>query len=253
MPAGTGHALSRGYALRALLIGRRVPFGPNGELSAIAKTPAHCPLELTPLGLWGDEVGDSQRHGGLDKAIHHYPFEHYREWASELGRALEVGAFGENFSTLGMNETCVCVGDVWRIGSALLQISQGRQPCWKLGVRFGDATMPRRLQDSGRTGWYYRVLEAGQIMPGDSLRLVVRPRPEWPLSRLTNLLYRDRLSLGDLQQMATLPELSASWRNIALKRLQLGRVEDFSPRLHAPPARPWANDATVATAPQRLR
>ncbi len=155
--------------LDALLTGRARPFTRPGSRSGIAKSPRDGALRVTPVGLEGDEQGDLRVHGGVEKAIHHYPREHYAAWIAELGEhplLMQAGAFGENFSTSGWSEADVCLGDRVRAGTALLEVSQGRMPCWKLNDRFEVAGMSLRVQESGRTGWYYRVLEEGVVAGG---------------------------------------------------------------------------------------
>src|SRR5690606_1145821 len=162
-------------SLLAVLIGSAVPYTRPGSMSGIAKRPVDATLDIGVSGLRGDEQGDLRVHGGPDKAVHHYPFDHYAAWRGELGaHALldAAGAFGENFSTLGWTEQTVCIGDVVQAGTAVLEVSQGRQPCWKLNDRFDVPDMARRLQASGRTGWYYRVPEPGKVRVGDSLHLL---------------------------------------------------------------------------------
>jgi len=224
-----------------LLVGRRAPFGPNGEPSAIDKRRLTGPVALGALGLEGDEQGDLRHHGGADKALHHYPAEHYPAWRRALPEVSaaqwEPGAFGENLSTTGLTEGDVCIGDVFRLGSALLQVSQARQPCWKLNVRFGRSDMSRLVQASARTGWYYRVLDSGEIAAGMDMRLIERPHPEWPLARLLHHLYVDPLERQALAAIARLAVLPPSWRQLAERRLRTGRVEDSSARLDTPPVR----------------
>lgn len=227
------------HAVLAVLVGRAVPFGRPGVRSAIAKAPAEGPVRVTPSGLAGDEQGDLRHHGGPEKAVHHYPFDHYPAWRRELPGPPAIlgapGAFGENLSTSGLTEATVCVGDLWRAGTALLEVSQGRQPCWKLNRRFGVPDMARRVQASGRTGWYYRVREAGTVRAGDALRLLDRPHPGWPLARLIRILYVDRLDRAALAAVAGLEPLAASWRELAARRLERGTVEDWSARLDGSP------------------
>ncbi|MCR8723116.1 MOSC domain-containing protein [Frigidibacter sp. ROC022] len=217
-----------------LLTGRTAPLPDSKALSGIAKRPVDRPLPLGPEGFEGDEQADLRAHGGVEKAVHHYPYDHYPTWAAELG-ALPLlgapGAFGENISTSGLTEASIAVGDVFRLGSAVLQVSQGRQPCWKLNRRFGVPDMSRRVQRSGRTGWYYRVLQSGEVAPGDRLELVERAAPEWTLQRLWQALYVDRLNKAELEGMAALEVLAEGWRKHARRRLQSGRVEDWSKRL----------------------
>lgn len=229
-------------AATRLLVGRVRPFGPNGEPSAIDKHCVATPLRLTMTGFVGDEQGDSRHHGGPDKAIHHYPEEHYAAWRHELAQlpaeCFRSGAFGENIGTVGLTEENVCIGDLFRLGGALLQVSQARQPCWKLNVRFGYPNMARRVQACARTGWYYRVLEGGEVAPGAELRWVERPCPDWPLARLLHHLYVEPLHCDALATLAALDVLPASWRELAARRLASGRVEDWSRRLETPLAVP---------------
>ena len=220
------------------LVGKARPFGPQGEPSAIAKHHVTAPLQLTLLGLGGDEQGDRLHHGGPDKALHHYPADHYPHWREELPQvAVErwgIGTFGENLAPSGLTEEQVCIGDVFRLGPTLIQISQIRQPCWKLNVRLGVDDMAQRVQDLVRTGWYYRVLETGEVAPGMELRLIDRPHPDWSLTRLAYYLYTDTLNRNALQALADLAPLAPSLRQLAAKRLDSGGVEDWSRRLRAP-------------------
>lgn len=219
----------------AVLIGRIAALGTNGAVSAIAKSPVTGSLAIHSEGLAGDEQADRQHHGGPEKAVHHYPFDHYATWRSELpDRACvlsRVGVFGENISTSGLTEADVCVGDVWRAGTALLQVSQARQPCWKLNERFGQKDMARRVQSTGRTGWYYRVIEPGKVEAGDTFSLIDRPCPAWPLARLLHVFYVDRLDRASLADIAELGPLSESWRRLATNRLARSSVEDWTQRL----------------------
>jgi MOSC domain-containing protein YiiM len=227
--------MSKNHCVRHVLVGRAVPLERSGRLSGIHKTPVAGPVAITATGLSGDEQGDRRHHGGPEKAVHHYPFQHYAAWQVEhppLAPYLaSPGAFGENLSTLGFSEADVRVGDVYRIGTALLQVSQARQPCWKLNVRFALPEMARRVQTSGRTGWYYRVLEPGTIRAGDELVLVESPNPDWTLDRVLHYLNVDTLNPPALRALASLPFLAESWRSIALRRLVRCAVEDWEPRL----------------------
>ena len=220
--------------LSGLLTGAVRPLGDKGVPSGIDKRLVAGPVALTASGLAGDAQGDLRVHGGPDKALHHYPFDHYAHWAEELG-ALPLlsrcGAFGENLSTLGLTEADVAVGDVFALGSAIIEVSQGRQPCWKLNARFGVADMARRVQISGRTGWYYRVLQAGTVAPESEVRLVERRAPEWSIRRIWQIFYRDPLNRDALAELAELAPLAEGWRRHARRRLDTGTVEDWSRRL----------------------
>lgn len=220
-----------------VLCGQLLPLGTKGHLSGIAKMRVPSPWRITHTGLAGDAQGDLENHGGLEKAVHQYPFDHYADWRQEFGGHPllgEPGAFGENLSTMGWTEQTVHIGDVVGFGSAVLQVSQGRQPCWKLNARFGREDVAYRTQMSGRTGWYYRVLEEGTADPSDLLKLVERPRPDWPLTRLTILLYRDKDRYEELAAMAAIPELADGWRTLAARRIETRATESWTSRLNGP-------------------
>lgn len=217
-----------------VLTGPAAPLSGSHARSAIAKTAAARPLMLTALGFEGDEQADRRVHGGPEKAVHHYPWDHYAAWRADLGDLPLLdhpGAFGENVSVAGLTEDAVAVGDIFRLGTALVQVSQGRQPCWKLNHRFGVPDMARRVQQSGRTGWYYRVLQPGTVAPGDRLDLIDRLAPDWTLRRLWQAMYVDRLNRDELRGIAALDVLAEGWRKYAQRRLDSGRVEDWRPRL----------------------
>lgn len=227
-----------GILLLQVRVGTVRPLGPRGVPSAIAKEARDESVQVAVSGIVGDGQGDRVHHGGPDKAVHHYALEHYAVWKREL---LEAGAlfdhagvFGENFSTLGLDEGGVCVGDVFDVGGAVLQVSQARQPCWKLDLRTSIPGMAARVQETARTGWYYRVLSPGPVRAGDRLRLAARPNPRWPLRRLLHYLYAEPMNRRALGEVAGLEALSSSWRGLVERRLRSGGVEDWSRRLTVP-------------------
>jgi MOSC domain-containing protein YiiM len=200
----------------ALLAGK-ARYLARGEASAIAKSPVPGPVKIRYLGLEGDEQADLRVHGGPDKALHHYPHDHYARWSEmKAGEPLLAapGAFGENVATLGLVEDQVCIGDRFRLGSALLEISQGRQPCWKQGERLHWAALPALMVKEHRSGWYYRVIEEGVAEPGDALSLVERPLPAWTVRRVFGLLVagEHRTDPAALRELAGMPTLFAGWR-----------------------------------------
>jgi len=224
--------MSPSWALLSLRIGTAVP-GPRGQLTAIDKQPVTRAQYLEQTKFRKDQQGDTVHHGGAEKAVHHYAADHYPKWAEELAESsvhnLEEGGFGENLSTLGLTEDDVAIGDIFELGDAVIQVSQPRQPCWKLNERFNVPDMALRVQNTGRTGWYYRVLQPGWVQPDDPLRRVSRPQPEWTLTRVLRILYDDRFEPGEL---AALAELAPRLRDLAAKRLSSMTVEDWTRRLH---------------------
>ena len=173
------------------------------------------------------------------KALHHYAREHYPSWLAELGERAVLrapGAFGENLSTRGLTENEVCVGDIYRAGTALLQVSLARQPCWKLDHRFDTRGMAARVQASGKTGWYYRVLEEGWLRAGDALCLQERPQAQWPLARVQDILNRRVLSRAVLRALSELPEAVAELARALRKTGRSGEAEDWTRRLKATPS-----------------
>ena len=221
----------------AVLRGPAVPFTRPGSYSAIAKSPVSGTVTVGTLGVDGDEQGDPRVHGGPDKALHQYAQAHYPLWQSELGPlpVLDApGAFGENLASSGMTEQDLCLGDQVSIGSVLLEVSQSRQPCWKLNDRFDVPDMARRVQHTGRTGWYYRVLEAGTLQAGDAITLVARPWPQWSLARVIAVLYHQPLDAAVLTDLAELP-LPPPWRRLVEGRLAHGVTEDWTKRLDGTP------------------
>lgn len=215
------------WTIRSLNLGSARPFRDDGEQSAIAKRPADGPVQVGPLGLSGDEQADLTVHGGPDKAIHHYPHDHYASWQIELGQHPLLGgegAFGENLSTLGLVEDQVCIGDRFRFGSALIEVSQGRQPCWKLDHRFDHKGLSALVIRTGRSGWYYRVVEVGVAESGDALELVERPLPEWSVARVFALLIGGghRADQAALRHLTSLDLLAQNWRQRAAKMVGEG-------------------------------
>ncbi len=168
--------------------------------------------------LTGDGQADLCAHGGLDKAINAYPFEHYAFWRSDLGFSeLLNGAFGENFTVQGMTETEACVGDIFEVGGALVQISQPRQPCGKLSRWWGVRDLVARVVHTGKTGWYFRVLHEGSVEAGMTLKLVDRPYPEWTIAAANNVMLHRNEMRAAAQALAECPALSDSWKGTLSK------------------------------------
>lgn len=225
------------WSIDAVHIGGVKPLGAQGIPSGIDKLPVAGPVALVASGLAGDGHGDTRHHGGPEKALHLYPRVHYAAWRRELPDlrgCFAAGAFGENLAVRGITEADACIGDVFRAGTALIELSQGRQPCWRLNLRFGIADMARRVQTSGRTGWYFRVIEEGDLAAGSTLTLMRRPNPDWTLGRAHHLLYQDTLNFEALAEFAALPGLSPSWQTLARRRLERRSVERWNTRVQTP-------------------
>ncbi|AFI82962.1 MOSC domain-containing protein [Methylophaga nitratireducenticrescens] len=220
--------------LLQLRIGQLQPLADTGVSTGIFKQETVSAF-VNKHGLEQDEYGDTQHHGGPEKALHHFASDHYGRLkeqlpASAADRCLP-GAFGENLVTEGLTEADVCVGDIYKLGEVIVQVSQPRQPCWRLNARFGLPDMSHRLQGTLRTGWYYRVLQTGMIHQGDTLVLIQRPNPEWPLSRMLSVLYLTTKDWPALSSMAELELLSPNLRRLARNRLETRQVEDWGKRL----------------------
>lgn len=210
--------------LDALLTGMPQLFHPTRGMSSMARTPADGPIAVGPLGFVGDEVADPSVHGGTDKAVHFYPAEHYAAWRADLGdhpRLAAPGGFGENLSALGLTEDRVRIGDRFRIGTALFEIAQGRQPCWKLDHHFARPAMAADVIRSGRGGFYFRVIEAGVVAAGDAIEQRARGPAQWTVARVFDLLigggHKQTGAHSALAELAALPTLAANWRARAAK------------------------------------
>lgn len=157
--------------------------------TAIFKEPVLLRVRVGRENVEGDRQADLRVHGGPDKAVYAYDLSAYEHWRRELGRELPFGQFGENLTVEGMPETEVRIGDVYRVGGALLQVSQPRSPCYKLAMRMGSPAFLRTFLESGRTGFYLRVLEEGEIGAGDAIELVSRDAKALTVAEMTRLTY----------------------------------------------------------------
>lgn len=205
--------------LAALCTGQPRPFrGP--ETSAIDKRPVEGSIAIRTLGLAGDAVADPKHHGGPEMAVHHYPHDHYPMWRERIGAhdlLDRVGSFGENIVTTGWTEANVHVGDRFRIGTALLEVSQPRQPCWKIEHRFHRKGMVADILRTHACGWYYRVIEEGAAQAGDAIERVEIGHGEWTVGRVFAALYDPtrKPSSAELDDIAGLERLCPQWREKA--------------------------------------
>ncbi len=208
-----------GTPVLALLAGKAMPFA-NREQSAIAKWYLNGPVTIGPLGIEGDEQADQRYHGGPDKALHLYPHDHYARWHADApGHPLltMAGAFGENISTSGLTEDQVCIGDRFRLGTALIEISQGREPCWKQAHRMDWPKLPKLMVKEARSGWYFRVIEPGVAEAPCNIVLTDRPHPEWTVRRVFRMVVAgdERSRSAAFGELAKLEVLFDGWRERA--------------------------------------
>lgn len=201
--------------------------------TALAKAAVDGPVHVGVTNLDGDEQSDLAHHGGVHKAVLAYAADHYRRWSRVAEELAAPGAFGENLTVGGLDEQLVCLGDVWAVGTARLEVSQPRQPCWKLNERFGRDDVVSLVQGSGRTGWYLRVLAEGFVEAGDVLTLIERPSPEWTVARANDVMHHHRHDRGLAAELAAVPALAPSWR-ATLEARASGGETDSSSRTDSP-------------------
>jgi len=195
----------------------------NGQpvSTGIYKTPVAGRVMLRELNLDGDRQADLNVHGGPTKAAYAYPSEHYDYWRSELpGTELPWGMFGENFSTEGLEESKVNIGDRFRIGSAEVTVTEPRMPCYKLGIKFSRADIIRRFLASGRTGFYFSVQREGEVEAGDNIALIARDEKNVTVADITRLYAREKNDVETLRRSIALEALPASWRDHFRRQLE---------------------------------
>ena len=222
MSASARNTISASGSIVSVQVGRTAPLGPRKVPSAFVKRPIAGPVMAKQLGLVGDHQADLRVHGGPDKAIYCYPVEHYAKWLAErpLAEALLVpGGFGENLTTRGLDEDRTCIGDVLRIGGVTAQVTQPRQPCFKLGLHFKDPQILRQMLRSGRSGWYLRVLDPGLVEAGASITRIGCRNPTWSVARL-NHLFGSHATVEEIAELAELSELAAGLSDSARAALE---------------------------------
>jgi MOSC domain-containing protein YiiM len=196
-------------------IGGIAPLGPRRVPSAFVKHPVAGPVAIGQLGLAGDAQADLRVHGGHDKAVYGYPAAAYPTWRAAVphhAERLGPGAMGENLTLDGWSDGDVAIGDHVRLGTALLQVSEPRMPCYKLGLVFGDAAMVKHFAAVGISGWYYRVLEPGTVATGDIATCVARSNPAWTIARFFAAVGGGAIRRDDLAEIAALDGLAEGWR-----------------------------------------
>jgi MOSC domain-containing protein YiiM len=208
--------------LVAISVGRpkEVQWRGRSVQTSIFKTPISGSVNVARLNIEGDEQSDLSVHGGAEKAVYAYPAEHYDFWRRELpDTELPWGSFGENFTTEGLLEDEVCIGDRYRVGSVELVVTQPRMPCYKLAIRFGRTEMVKRFLESGRSGFYLAVEREGTLTAGDAIERFARDERHLTVADVVALYAADSANQPLLETASDHPSLPASWREYFRKRL----------------------------------
>jgi MOSC domain-containing protein YiiM len=198
--------------------GSTLPYRGKQVRSGFVKTTVPGPVAFGADGLEGDVVVDLRVHGGPDKAICCFPREHLAHFGAAIDRPpLAPGAFGENLTVEDLLEPDVCIGDVFRLGGGLVQVSQPRGPCFKIGARWGAHALPGQVARERRSGFYFRVLEPGAVRPGDAIVLEER-RSAVTVDEVMRVTYPERHDVAGRERVLAVPELAAQWRAGLAKR-----------------------------------
>jgi MOSC domain-containing protein YiiM len=187
----------------------------RGEIvtTAIWKHPVDGRIAIRGVNLHGDDQADRQVHGGPDKAVYAYAREDYDAWRDDHGVMTTPGQFGENLTVEGIDLRQAIVGEHWEVGSAILEVAQPRLPCFKLGIRMNDLRFPKRFQNEGRMGAYFRIVREGDVGAGDAIRIAARPEHGVTLADMVAAM--DDAGRADV--LARVPRLPAFWRRVAGK------------------------------------
>jgi MOSC domain-containing protein YiiM len=200
---------------------REVIYKGKTVTTGIFKEPVEGRIRLRTLNLDGDRQADLSVHGGLSKAAYAYPIEHYEYWREQLpGVDLPWGMFGENFTTEGLREDSVNIGDRFRIGSAEVMVTEPRLPCYKLAAKFGRDDIIKRFLHSGRTGFYFAVMQEGEVGTGDGIELVSRDEHSVTVADITRVYVHDKDDVSTLRRAVQVEALPESWRGYFGKRIE---------------------------------
>jgi MOSC domain-containing protein YiiM len=182
--------------------------------TAIWKDPVAGRVKVRGVNVDGDEQGNREVHGGVDKALYSYAAEDYAWWGAELGQELAPGTFGDNLTVRGIDVSGAEVGERWRVGGTLLEVSQPRTPCFKLGIRMGSQRFPRRFAAAGRPGAYLRILTEGEVAAGDPVEVVHRPGHGLTVAEVSRIYHDEHAAAARLLRV---PELAGTWKDWAAR------------------------------------
>lgn len=205
--------------IRYLSVGRPAPLAGTEVLSAIHRQPVDGPVHLSKLGFTNDEVADLEHHGGPDKAVCIYSVDNYPFWEQELGLTLGPSAFGENLTVEGFSESAVSIGDIYRVGGALVQVAQPRVPCYKINRKFGRDGITERIVANGLGGYYLRVLEEGPVQAGDRFDLVERNADAPTVAKANLVFHHQRQDREAMEALAATPALADVWVRALQRRI----------------------------------
>lgn len=201
-----------------------------GIETAIKKLPVKGDIYLSPEGLEGDECADKQNHGGLERALHQYPYDHYAYWNQKYNLVVkwQEPGMGENLSSIGMTEDSVCIGDRYRWGEAIIEVSQPRSPCFKLNKRWGIEDFSIHMQKISRCGWLYRVIRSGTVSVNTPLELIERVPNALTVHEACDLFFGSPLEQSGLLKLKNQNRLSESWVKKVEQRLETGKLENWN-------------------------
>ena len=215
MAAGSGRVLSVNVGMP-----REFEFGGRAARSAIWKTPVAGRVAARGVNLAGDDQADRKAHGGYDKAVYAYSVEDARRWQERIGRPFAHGEFGENLTTEGIEVNDALVGERWSVGTAVLEVSEPRIPCWRLGARMNDNQFPRLFTEALRPGAYLRIVAEGDVGAGDEIRVVEKPGTDLTVRDVFRIYTRDRHEAGRLLTGAPMSEAWKRWAREFLQKAQ---------------------------------
>lgn len=205
---------------------QRIISGGKPVTTGIFKTPVLRRIKVSKLNLEGDAQADLSVHGGINKAVYAYPSEHYDFWRSEFpGMDLPWGMFGENLTLQGLSESEACLGDRFRIGTAALMVTQPRLPCYKLGIKFGRDDMPEHFLSSGRTGFYFSVVEEGELGAGDLIETIEKEPHQVSIATVLRLYHSHQpQDSRQIEQILKIEALASGWRKRFLRMLEESKI-----------------------------
>ena len=189
--------------------------------SAIWKSPVNGRTFARGINLDGDDQADREAHGGFDKAVYAYAREDIVWWEQQIGRSIEFGGFGENLTTEGMEVNNALIGEHWQIGSVILEVSEPRIPCWRLGVRMQDKSFPKKFTQALRPGPYFRIIQEGELAPGDTISVLEKPKHDLTLQDVFRIYTKDH---QEAERIINVEHMSADWKRWAKKIIEKNQL-----------------------------